>query len=193
MDNPGPKPLEAWIGAQLREMRASLGMTIAELARAASLSAGMLSKIENGQTSPSLGTLQALATALNIPLAAFFARYDEKREASFVRAGEGLTIERRGSRSGHRYQLLGASIHSAVRLEPFLITLTEESDAHPIFQHGGVEFIHMLEGEVVYRHGETDHRLRPGDSLFFDAEAPHGPLELIRLPCRYLAILAAPS
>lgn len=193
MDSPAPKPLEAWIGAQLREMRASLGMTIAELARAASLSAGMLSKIENGQTSPSLATLQSLATALNIPLAAFFARYDEKREASFVRAGDGLTIERRGSRAGHRYQLLGASIHSAVRLEPFLITLTEDSDAYPIFQHGGVEFIHMLEGEVVYRHGETDYRLRPGDSLFFDAEAPHGPLELIRLPCRYLAILAAPS
>ncbi|MEL7349446.1 MAG: helix-turn-helix transcriptional regulator, partial [Pseudomonadota bacterium] len=95
------KSLEVWIGAQVRTFRVALGMTLAELARSASLSVSMLSKIENGQTSPSLTTLQQLATALNIPLATFFATYDEKRDASLVRAGEGLTIERRGSRSGH--------------------------------------------------------------------------------------------
>lgn len=183
--------LEAWIGAQVRSLRLALGMTIAELARSASLSVGMLSKIENGQTSPSLSTLQQLAVALNIPLGSFFARFDEKRDASFVRAGEGLTLERRGTRSGHIYQLLGASLRSRVRMEPFLITLTQESDAYPIFQHEGLEFIHMLEGRVVYRHGDADYELGPGDSLFFDAEAPHGPLELIELPCRYLSIIAS--
>ncbi len=184
------RSLESWIGAQVRGLRTALGMTLSDLAKAASISPGMLSKIEKGQTSPSLGTLQGLATALNIPLATFFEKFDEKREASFVRAGEGLTIERRGSRSGHLYQLLGASLRSKVRMEPYLITLDEHSDAHPIFRHPGVEFIHMLEGEVVYRHGEQRYHLRPGDSLFFDAEAAHGPLELRRLPCRYLSIIA---
>ena len=183
--------LEIWIGAQVRTLRTSLGMTLAELARSASLSPGMLSKIENGQTSPSLTTLQALAGALNIPLATFFSRYDEKRDASLVKAGQGLTIERRGTKSGHIYQLLGASLRNPVRLEPFLITLTKDSDAYPIFQHGGVEFIHMLEGRVTYRHGESDYDLEPGDSLFFDAEAPHGPLEILEFPCKYLAILAS--
>ena len=61
-------PLELLVGAQVRALRQALGMTIAELATAASLSTGMLSKIENGQTSPSLTTLQALASALNMPL-----------------------------------------------------------------------------------------------------------------------------
>ena len=183
--------LEIWIGAQVRTLRTSLGMTLAELARSASLSPGMLSKIENGQTSPSLTTLQALAGALNIQLATFFSRYDEKRDASLVKARQGLTIERRGTKSGHIYQLLGASLRNPVRLEPFLITLTKDSDAYPIFQHGGVEFIHMLEGRVTYRHGESDYDLEPGDSLFFDAEAPHGPLEILEFPCKYLAILAS--
>lgn len=185
------KELETWIGAQVREMRTALGMTMAELAKSASLSVGMLSKIENGQTSPSLTTLQNLAGALNIPLASFFTKFDEKREASYVRAGEGLTIERRGSKSGHIYQLLGASLRNKVRMEPYLITLTRDSDAYPIFQHPGVEFIYMLEGCVVYRHGDKNYRLEPGDALFFDAEAPHGPLELVSLPCRYLSVIAA--
>lgn len=184
------KALEVWIGSQVRSIRLALGMTIAELARSASLSVGMLSKIENGQTSPSLTTLQHLAVALNIPIGSFFARFDEKRDASLVRAGEGVTLERRGTRSGHIYQLLGASLRNKVRMEPFLITLTSESDAYPIFQHEGVEFIHMLEGAVVYRHGDVDYELNEGDSLFFDAEAPHGPLEIRRLPCRYLAVIA---
>jgi transcriptional regulator with XRE-family HTH domain len=172
-------------------MRTALGMTMAELAKSASLSVGMLSKIENGQTSPSLTTLQNLAGALNIPLASFFTKFDEKREASYVRAGEGLTIERRGSKSGHIYQLLGASLRNKVRMEPYLITLTRDSDAYPIFQHPGVEFIYMLEGCVVYRHGDKNYRLEPGDALFFDSEAPHGPLELVSLPCRYLSVIAA--
>ncbi|MEL6774742.1 MAG: cupin domain-containing protein, partial [Pseudomonadota bacterium] len=63
-------------------------------------------------------------------------------------------------------------------------------DAYPIFQHEGVEFIYMIEGSVVYRHGETNYELFPGDSLFFDAEAPHGPLEIRSLPCRYLSIIS---
>lgn len=184
------KALEVWIGSQVRSIRLALGMTMAELARSASLSVGMLSKIENGQTSPSLNTLQQLALALNIPLGSFFARFDEKRDASLVRAGEGVTLERRGTRSGHIYQLLGASLRNKVRVEPFMITLTNESDAYPIFQHEGVEFIYMLEGAVVYRHGEVDYELNEGDSLFFDAEAPHGPLEIRRFPCRYLSVIS---
>lgn len=181
--------LEDALGAQIREMRQSVGVTVAELAKAAEISVGMLSKIETGQTSPSLATLQRLAQALNIPIAAFFAKFDEKREATFVRAGEGLAIERRGSSKGHLYQLLGHSLRSKVSVEPFLITLVEGSDAYPIFQHRGVEFIYMLEGEVAYRHGDQVYVLTPGDSLFFDAEALHGPLELRRLPARYLSVI----
>ena len=36
-------------------------------------------------------------------------------------------------------------------VEPYLITLTAQSDVFPAFQHAGVEFLYMLEGEVVYR------------------------------------------
>lgn len=186
--------LEAAIGRELRALRRQQGMTVADLAGATGLSIGMLSKIENGNTSPSLSTLQALSHALSVPVTAFFRAYEERREAHHVRAGEHLEIERRGTRAGHQYNLLGhiGSNASGVVVEPYLITLTTQSDRFPTFQHEGLELLYMLEGEVDYRHGEDVYPLKPGDSLFFDADAPHGPEVLVKLPARYLSVICYP-
>jgi len=112
-----------------------------------------------------------------------------------VKAGEALEIERAGTRAGHQYNLLGhlGANNSGVVVEPYVITLSEESDVFPTFQHEGVELLYILEGEVGYRHGDQSFHLCPGDSLFFDADAPHGPDELIRLPIRYLSVIAYPQ
>jgi quercetin dioxygenase-like cupin family protein len=42
---------------------------------------------------------------------------------------------------------------------------------------------------VRYRHGNQTYVLQPGDSLFFDADAPHGPEELLELPIRLLSVI----
>ena len=187
--SPANGQLETAIGREVREFRKKLDMTVAQLAGQAKLSAGMLSKIENGMTSPSLDTLQALSKALHVPVTAFFRRYEEERDATFVPAGQGLKIERRGTRAGHQYQLLGHTQRRNIAVEPYMITLTEESDVFPIFQHAGVEFLYMLEGEVGYRHGNKTYVMKPGDFLFFDADVPHGPDELRKLPIRFLSII----
>ena len=184
--------LEIAIGEQVRAFRKQLHMTVAEVAHQADLSLGMLSKIENGLTSPSLATLKALSGALNVPVTAFFRKYEEERDATFVKAGQGLHIERRGTRAGHQYQLLGHTVGKQVFVEPYLISLTEESDVFPLFQHDGVEFIYMLSGEVIYRHANATYRMTAGDALFFDADAPHGPEELVSLPIRFLAVIVEP-
>jgi len=181
--------LEVAIGRQVREYRVKLGMTVADLARQAGLSAGMLSKVENGGASPSLATLQAMSRALNVPVTAFFRKFEEQRDATFVQAGQGLAIERRGTRAGHQYHLLGHSIGKSMVVEPYLVTLTETADVFPIFQHAGQEFIYIVEGEVTYRHGDKLYHMRAGDSLFFDADAPHGPEELTKLPIRLLSVI----
>lgn len=184
--------LEASIGRQVRALRQKLDMTVTELAGLAGLSSGMLSKIENGLTSPSLATLKGLAKALNVPFTALFHKFEEQHSATFVRAGQGLTIERRGTRSGHQYQLLGHSVGKDIAVEPYLITLTDESDVFPVFQHEGQEFLYMLEGKMAYRHGGDAYTMTPGDSLFFDADVPHGPETLHKLPIRFLSIICYP-
>lgn len=187
--------LEMAIGHEVRAYRKKLGITVTDLASATGVSVGMLSKIENGNISPSLTTLQTLSKALGVPITAFFRGFEEPRSATFVKAGQGVNIERRGTRAGHQYSLLGHIDNntSGVTVEPYLITLTTDSDVFPTFQHEGMEFLYMLEGEVVYRHGEQLFTMQAGDSLFFDADAPHGPEELVKLPARYLSIISYPQ
>ena len=183
--------LEIAIGKQVRSSRKRLNLTVAALAKQAKLSTGMLSKIENGQTSPSLATLTSLANALQVPVTSFFRGYEEQRDVTYIRKGEGLPIERRGSGVGHQYQLLGHTIGKPYNIEPYLITIDDQSEVFPVFQHAGTELIYMLEGRITYRHANKTYSLAAGDSLFFDAEASHGPDELLDLPCRYLAIIVS--
>ena len=186
--------LEVAIGREVKALRTKLGLTVVDLAAATGLSNGMLSKIENGATSPSLTTLQSLSRALGVPVTSLFRRFEQGGAATFVRAGEGLPIERRGTRNKHQYQLLGhtGDANSRIVVEPYLITLTSESDVFPLFQHAGLEFLYMLEGEVVYRHGDASYLMTPGDSLFFDADTPHGPEQMRRLPIRFLSVISYP-
>ena len=87
-----PEPertLERAIGTHIRDLRQRFHLSVAHLAGAASISTGMMSKIENGQISPSLSTLQALAQALNVPITNLFSAFEEKRDCSFVQGGAG--------------------------------------------------------------------------------------------------------
>ena len=189
------KVLEVAIGREVRAFRRKQEVTVAELSNTTGLSIGMLSKIENGNTSPSLTTLQTLANALSVPLTSFFRGYEEDRMAVHTPAGEGIELERDGTRANHQYNLLGhiGANSSGVIVEPYLITLSDKADVFPTFQHAGIETIYMLEGEVDYRHGDNVYPLKPGDTLFFDADAPHGPEVLVKLPARYLAVISYPQ
>ena len=189
------KVLEVAIGREVRAFRRKKGITVADLSQSTGLSIGMLSKIENGNTSPSLTTLQTLAHTLSVPLTSFFRGFEEARVAVHTKSGEGVELEREGTRANHQYDLLGhiGANASGVIVEPYLITLSDEADIFPTFQHGGIETIYMLEGEVDYRHGDDIYPLKPGDTLFFDADAPHGPQVLVKLPARYLAIISYPQ
>jgi transcriptional regulator with XRE-family HTH domain len=188
-DHPGG-PLEHIIALRVREFRLAKGVSIAELARRTGMSKAMLSKIEKAQTSCSLSSLAKLADTLEVPVTALFRGVDAEREAVFTPAGHGAQIVRRGSNVGHLYQLLGALRGEHKRIEPLLVTLTEASEVFPLFQHSGTEFIYMLEGAMVYGHGEARYEMHHGDSLVFDGEGPHGPVDLIELPIRFLTVTA---
>ena len=191
----GERRLEVAIGIEVRTLRKQLGITVADLAENSDLSVGMLSKIENGLTSPSLTTLQSLSHALGVPISHMLRRFEEVRSAVQVKSGAGISTERRGTRAGHQYQLLGylGANDSGVIGEPYMITLNDDSDVFPTFQHEGIEYLYFLEGRVEYRHGDNIYLMEPGDSLFFDADAPHGPVRLIELPARYLSIITYPQ
>jgi transcriptional regulator with XRE-family HTH domain len=176
---------------QVRRHRRARGMTVGELAVRAGISKAMLSKIENSLTSSSLTTLARLAAALDVPVTALFLGADvDDREAVFTPADGGAQIVARGSRVGHEYTLLGQLRGPHKRMEAHLVTLTERAEVFPLFQHPGTELLFMLEGEMVYGHGDATYTLGPGDALQLDGEGVHGPQELLALPIRFLSVVA---
>ncbi|WP_396642393.1 helix-turn-helix domain-containing protein [Microbacterium sp.] len=185
----GAENLERVIGQRLREYRTAASMTAADLAGLTGLSRAMISRIESATTSCSLTTLQKLADGLNIPVTALFRGVDTDREAIYTPSGHGAITVRTGTTHGHEYASLGHLRSSAgPALEPTLVTLNEASMVFPLFQHPGPEFLYMLEGLMIYGHGAYEYRLAPGDSLLIDGEGPHGPLKLLELPIRFLAV-----
>ena len=176
------------IAERVREFRRQAGWTIGQLADRSALSKGMLSKIENAQTSPSLSTLARLSEALTVPVTAFFRGLDEEHDALHIKAGAGLEIQHRGAGDGELYQLLGRMRAPYDRLEPMLVTLTEGSDTFPLYQHAGTELIYMLGGRMEYGYGSARYLLEPGDALQFVGEVTHGPTALLDLPLQFLAI-----
>lgn len=187
--------LERYIGNTIRQLRQKHRLTIAEVCDRANISRGMLSKIENAQTATSLETLAKLSSALGVSLSNLFRNYNmPEGDAQLVKSGEGMEVVRRGTKRGHTYHLLAYDRGSTKLFEPFLIAMDDASEAFPTFEHPGVEFIHMLQGKIEYRHGQSTYLLEPGDSLTFRGDIPHGPEKLIELPIVFLAIIyyAAP-
>jgi transcriptional regulator with XRE-family HTH domain len=184
--------LEAAIGQGVREFRKAAGLGIVELSRRARLSPGMLSKIENGAISPSLATLRSLARALQVPVTSLFREFEEVRDTTFVRAGQGLLVSRDGPRIGHEYRILGHTTSKRIAVEPYLMNYDDPAEVFPIYQRSGTEFIYVLEGELTYRHGRKLFAMSAGDSLLFDAAVPHGPEKLSKTPVRYVAVVCYP-
>jgi len=190
--NAPERELERALGNQIRLRRRLLDLSVSDLAAAAGISNGMLSKIENGAISASLATLQSIAAVLQAPLSSLFASFEDRQDCSYVPAGQGLNIDRRGTKVGHVYALLGHALRGDVAVEPYLISLSENAAPHTAFSHSGVEFIYMLEGEVAYRHGAQTYTLTPGDALLFDSSALHGPERISGVATRYLSIIVYP-
>jgi len=178
------------IAERVREFRLRYGWTVGQLAAHSGLSKGMLSKIENAQSSPSLSTLARLSEALSVPVTAFFRGLSEEEDVLHVKAGTGLDIQHKGSGPGHRYQLLGNMRAPHDSLEPMLVTLTERSEVFPLYQHAGTELIFMISGKMEYCYGAARLLLEPGDALQFVGEVMHGPGELVVLPIQFLAVKA---
>jgi quercetin dioxygenase-like cupin family protein len=125
-----------------------------------------------------------------MPMSKLFSQYDQQGSgALLVKQGEGMEVVRRGTEKGHTYHLLNHTRGPKKSFEAYMITMDDASEEFPTFSHPGTEFIHLLEGELVYRHGNLLYPMHAGDSLTFDGEVPHGPEKLVEVPIRLLSIM----
>ncbi len=157
------------IGRCLRELRARRNLSIRTLAEQSGLNANTLSLIENSRTSPSVSTLQQLASALDVPITAFFKTDTPKNNISYQKDGQ----RPRAAFTRGTLEDLGAGL-TLQGGQPLLVTLKPKasSGSTPIV-HTGLEFVFCLEGRLSYRIDDKVYPLDPGDSLIFEAYLPH--------------------
>lgn len=180
-----PQNLETIVGQRIKGLRAEQGLSLRDLAEISGLSANTISLIENEKNSPTLSTLQCLAQALDVPITDFF--QDQGGVTTvFVKKGEGMYTKN----ANVQMESLGLGLQNQ-ELVPFLITL-ETGDENTVNEvsHGGQEFVHCLQGEIVYTTRDGQFHLESGDSLLLDAAFPHKCINQSQATAKYLLIFS---
>ena len=161
------------LGPQLRLAREQKGVTVRQLARRAGVSPSLVSQVERGLATPSVGTLLAIANELGLEIGDLFK----------FGARTGLTpgpVQRGSSRkairmaSGVRWERLTPAPDPEVE---FLYALYDVNSAScgedAMLRHGGKEYGYLLSGRLGVKIGFEEYELRPGDAISFDAQIPH--------------------
>jgi transcriptional regulator with XRE-family HTH domain len=157
------------VGNRIRSLRHQRGLSLRALAELCELSPNTISLIERGITSPSVSTLQQLATALGVPINAFFIEPEERVQVIHTPAHQRI---RSGSASVI-LESIGYGLEGQA-CDPFVVTLKPgASSGDRLMMHNGTELIHCLQGTLDYEIAGTHYQLKPGDTLLFLAEQPH--------------------
>ncbi len=179
------------IGVAVRDLRSKRGMTARELAQSSGISAAMISRIESGQVSPSISTLQQLSNALNVPLINLFRGTAGGRcDFTHVRSGEGIKSKR--IFDGHVHDYVNLALHARwdIQFEARQVKLTRQDVRPPEYIGSGVVFVYILSGSAIYQYGEREVTVEPGDSLCLDAEMNYGFKELLTEELEILTVQA---
>jgi transcriptional regulator with XRE-family HTH domain/quercetin dioxygenase-like cupin family protein len=157
------------VGMKFREIRNLRGWTLKELAKKSGLNINTLSSIEKGKTSPSIFTLQRLASALEVPIKEFFEEVDVIKPIIFTPHDHRPIAT---SEKAHINNL--AKGMKSTTLEPFIVTMEKHATSGGrTLLHSGYEFVYCLSGKVLYYIQEVEYLLSPGDSIVFSAHLGH--------------------
>jgi transcriptional regulator with XRE-family HTH domain len=172
-----PEPLD--LPARVRELRKSRGMTLEQAASQAGLARSTLSKIENGQMSPTYEALKKLATGLEISVPQLFT------PPSRERVNGRMAVTRSDEGNGHatttyEHEMLGGSLTKKQML-PYRARVRarsmEEFDGW--VRHDGEEFLYVLTGVVrLYPEFYEPVEMKRGDSAYYDATMGHNVISL---------------
>jgi len=168
------------IGNKIQETRKQKNKTLDWLASQSGFTKGYLSKIENGNKIPPLGSLYRIAKALELNFSNLILDEDEqkrietryKKNYSITRKKERPPVIRGATSFGYDYVGL-ADFTKTTSMQAFLFTFPKKIDKKIYFEHEGEEFIFILKGKVEWHLGNEKYILNPGDSLYLDSRIPH--------------------
>jgi len=160
------------IGEHIRRLRLEHHLSVRAFAAQTGFSASFISQLENGQVTPSLGSLQKIAEALGVTLGEFFvATAGGAEEDLVVHPPERRRLE--STWTDAHLEALGSMTRSR-RLEPVLAVFGPggKSGKH-VHSHSREEFAFVLSGRVTLTLGDEENELCEGDAVTLPAHAPH--------------------
>lgn len=162
-------PAEVLVGRKLRDLRNRKNSSLRALADRSGLNVNTLSLVENGNSSPSVSTLQHLALALEVPIASFFESAPVEKRVVFTPADQ----RPQAAFGSTQMQNLGKSLIGNY-VQPFVVALEPgKGSGDQMIVHTGHEFVYCLSGSIRYQIEKEEYLLKPGDSLVFESYLPH--------------------
>lgn len=159
----------ALVGAKVRARRKEKGFTLNELSERTGVSVSMLSMLERGIASASIGTLVAVASALSLHLYDLFDHPDDENFEPVVRREDQPRIET--VKGVMRQVAHDSGTHG---LEMVINEYDPStSSADEATHHDGSEFGIVLSGQLIIELDGVEHTLRPGDAISYDSSIPH--------------------
>lgn len=179
---------ESIIARSIRKIRTDKELTLEEVARRTGFTKGLLSKVENNKVSPPVSTLVKIARALDVSLGDLFSPSDSQ-QLKVIRRNERIRLTSENSPDAQVVETLVSGFHRQ-KIEPLIVTIENGGDYKArLYNHPGQEFILVLEGSTNYTYGSRELSVSEGDSLYFNADTPHGPSPLPGQKVKYLSVI----
>lgn len=176
------------IAERLAGLRDALEITPEEMAKACHLTTEEYLALENGTVDISVSVLHQISQAYSVELTTLMFGDEPKMSAYFItRKGKGIAVERT---KAYKYQSLGAGFVGR-KADPFLVTVHPKPEDEPIFlnSHQGQEYNMILSGRMLLQINNKKLILEEGDSIYFNAELPHGMKAMDGEKVSFLAII----
>ncbi|TVZ25857.1 XRE family transcriptional regulator [Gillisia sp. Hel_I_86] len=177
------------IGKRIKEIRKENKKTISDIANMANVSNGLISRVENGRTIPSLPVLLNIINCLEVEVVEFFKGMPNTNGANYIvsRAEENSLVEKEEEAIGFNYKFIFGKQLSSIGFEAVLLEVSPNSQREKVITDA-YEFKYMLAGECNYSIGNEEVLLKEGDSIFFDGRIPHVPFNRSNRTARMLVM-----
>lgn len=177
------------IGKRIKTIRKEQKLTISEVATNAGVSNGLISKIENGRTIPSLPVLLELINALKIDASSFFKGIENSQSANYIHIlkNQMQVIEKEIEAKGFSYQHIFSKSLSTIGFEAVILTIQPNSKREKIITDAW-EFKYIIKGSCTYIIDEDEIIVNEGDSIYFNGKTPHVPINNTAQECTMLVL-----
>lgn len=176
-------------GRRVRMLRDRGKLTLEELATRSGVSRAMLSKVERGERSPTIGVAKRIAHALDVSLTFLMGDEEERQALVVVRRNE-RHVFRDPETGFERHLLSPPMVGNQVEVLMHWLPASVSTGMMPAYRSGTEKHVAVVEGELIVSTPTQEVHLAEGDALFFEASVEHAFGNRSRKHCSYYVVIA---